>query len=77
RADLDGARAPGALACAARGAAAGGAVARGLSGQGPVAGMVALAVAGLAYLGVLVATRELGAADRALVRRLASGFRGR
>jgi hypothetical protein len=39
--------------------------------------MVALAVAGLAYLGVLVATRELGAADLALVRRLASGFRGR
>jgi stage V sporulation protein B len=77
RADLDAGLAPGAVARAAVAAAAAVAVARGLSGQGPVAGMVALAVAGLAYLGVLVATRELGAADLALVRRLASGFRGR
>ena len=45
-------------------------VARSIHVEGRVAGLGVLVVAGLAYLGVLAITRELGASEVALVRRL-------
>jgi stage V sporulation protein B len=45
-------------------------VARLVPGEGRIVGLVALVLAGLAYLAVLAASRELGSADLALVRRV-------
>jgi stage V sporulation protein B len=46
-------------------------------GEGRIVGLVALVLAGLAYLLVLAASRELGSADLALVRRLLARGRTR
>jgi hypothetical protein len=70
RARLGGSPPPATVARVAAGVAAGLLVARIMPGHGKIIGLAAIALAALAYLGVLVATGELGAADRAKLARM-------
>jgi stage V sporulation protein B len=70
RARLGGAPPPATVARVAAGLAAGLAVARLVPAHGKLLGLVAIALAGIVYLGVLVAGGELGPADRAKLARL-------
>jgi stage V sporulation protein B len=63
--------APSSLVRALIAAAAGWSVAHALPSHSPLFALIALAAGGIAYVAALIATRELGAADLALLRKIA------